>query len=97
MSFQCVDLAGGIESTLTMLAPKLAGIEVRREYGDDVPEVEVYAGEGIPDGKKSLNFTVTLGSMERTLTSKDEEKYLNKVRAEAVERSQRTWQDRQGK
>ena len=43
-SLQCVDLAGGIESTLTMLAPKLTGIEVTRAY-DEVPEVEVYAAE----------------------------------------------------
>ncbi len=44
---------------------------------------EVYQGEGIPAGKKSLNFTVTLGAMDRTLSSKDEEKYLNKVREKA--------------
>ena len=44
-SLQCVDLTSGIESTLTMLAPKLEGIEVIRSYGDDVPEVEVYAAE----------------------------------------------------
>jgi hypothetical protein len=29
---------------------------------------------------KSLNFTVTLGASDRTLDSKDEEKYLSKVR-----------------
>ena len=44
-SLQCADLTSGIESTLTMLAPKLEGIEVIRSYGDDVPEVEVYAAE----------------------------------------------------
>ena len=43
-SLQRVDLVQGIESTLTMLAPKLAGIEVVRAYGD-LPEVEVYAAE----------------------------------------------------
>jgi signal transduction histidine kinase len=44
-SLQCVDLASGIESTLTMLAPKLKGIEVVRAYDDSVPEIEVYAAE----------------------------------------------------
>jgi len=43
-SLQRVDLIQGIESTLTMLGPKLAGIEVVRAYGD-LPEVEVYAAE----------------------------------------------------
>jgi signal transduction histidine kinase len=44
-SLQCVDLPSGIESTLTMLAPKLAGIEVVRAYDDAVPQIEVYAAE----------------------------------------------------
>ncbi len=43
-SLQRVDLVQGIESTLTMLGPKLSGIEVVRSYGD-IPEVEVYAAE----------------------------------------------------
>ena len=46
---------------------------------------EVYRGEGLPAGKKSLNFTVTLGADDRTLDSKDEEKYLKKVRDRADE------------
>ncbi len=44
-SLQCVDVPAGIESTLTMLAPKLAGIEVVRAYDDTVPQIEVYAAE----------------------------------------------------
>ena len=42
-------------------------------------------GKGLPEGKKSLNFTVTLGAVDRTLAAKDEEKYLNKVRDRAGE------------
>ena len=42
---QSVDLTIGIESTLAMLSPKLAHIEVVREFGADVPLVEVYAAE----------------------------------------------------
>jgi phenylalanyl-tRNA synthetase beta chain len=45
---------------------------------------EVYRGEGLAPGTKSLNFTVTLGSGDRTLTSKDEEKYLSAVRDSAA-------------
>ncbi len=46
---------------------------------------EVYRGEGLPADSKSLNFTVTLGAADRTLTNKDEEKYLSKVRDRATE------------
>ena len=41
---------------------------------------EVYRGERLPVGKKSLNFTVTLGADDRTLTDKDESRFLSKVR-----------------
>ena len=34
-------------------------------------------------GKKSLNFTVTLGAADRTLSDKDESKFLSKVRKNA--------------
>jgi phenylalanyl-tRNA synthetase beta chain len=44
---------------------------------------EVYRGEHVPDGKKSLNFTVTLGAADRTLSDKDESKFLDKVRKNA--------------
>ena len=38
-------------------------------------------GGGVPGGRKSLNFTITLASDERTLTREDEEEFLRKVRA----------------
>jgi signal transduction histidine kinase len=44
-ALQSVDLTTGIDSTLAMLAPKLAGIEVVREFGADVPLVDAYAAE----------------------------------------------------
>ena len=46
---------------------------------------EVYRGKGLPDEHKSLNFTVVLGARDRTLTAKDEEKYINAVRERASE------------
>ena len=45
---------------------------------------EVYRSEQLPAGKKSLNFTVTLGADDRTLTDKDESKFLGKVRQNAA-------------
>ncbi|MBL9078605.1 MAG: phenylalanine--tRNA ligase subunit beta [Planctomycetes bacterium] len=50
----------------------------------DVQLFEVYRGERLPAGKKSLNFTVTLGADDRTLTDQDEGKYLGKVREQAA-------------
>lgn len=41
---------------------------------------EVYRGEGLADGKKSLNFRVELGSDKRTLKAEDETRYLDRVR-----------------
>jgi phenylalanyl-tRNA synthetase beta chain len=46
----------------------------------DVRLFEVYRGEPLPSGKKSLNFTVTLGADDRTLTDEDESRFLGKVR-----------------
>lgn len=45
---------------------------------------EVYRGERLPAGKKSLNFTVTLGAEDRTLTDEDESKFLGKVREQGA-------------
>jgi signal transduction histidine kinase len=43
--YQRVDLNRGIESTIAMLGPKLAGIEIVRAYDPDLPQVEVFAAE----------------------------------------------------
>lgn len=45
---------------------------------------EVWRGEGLPAGTKSLNFTVTLGADDRTLTDEDEGRFLGKVREQAA-------------
>jgi signal transduction histidine kinase len=42
---QDLDVKPGIESTLVMLARKLSGIEVRREYAADLPAVPGYPAE----------------------------------------------------
>jgi phenylalanyl-tRNA synthetase beta chain len=45
---------------------------------------EVYRGTGMPEGKKSLNFTVVLGAPDRTLNEQDEASYIQAVRARAA-------------
>ena len=57
---------------------------IGRKLVRDVQLFEVYRGERLPAGKKSLNFTVTLGAEDRTLTDDDEGKYLGKVREQAA-------------
>jgi len=43
---QLLDVRDGLESTLTMLAPKLGtGIDVRRDYDRALPKLPAYAGE----------------------------------------------------
>jgi signal transduction histidine kinase len=44
-ALQSVDLHEGLESTLSILRPKLADIEVVRVFDADLPHVEVYASE----------------------------------------------------
>ena len=45
-SRQRIQVTDGLESTLVMLGHKLRdGVTVVREYGDDVPMIEAYAGE----------------------------------------------------
>jgi signal transduction histidine kinase len=45
-ALQPTDVAGGLDSTLVILRPKLGdGVTVVREYGDDVPLVEAHVGE----------------------------------------------------
>jgi signal transduction histidine kinase len=44
-ALQSIDIHDGIESTLVMLAPKLAGIDVERSFANDLPHLDAYAAE----------------------------------------------------
>ena len=44
-AMQRVDIRDGIESTLVMMAPKLAGVDIERDFGADVPPFDAYAAE----------------------------------------------------
>ncbi len=73
---------------LAILAPKeMQAAEVTRVLEGAHPRLlrevklfEVYRGQGLPEGKKSLNFTAVLGSDKRTLTTADEERFIDRVR-----------------
>jgi phenylalanyl-tRNA synthetase beta chain len=45
---------------------------------------DLYAGKGVPEGKKSLAITVTLQPVERTLTDAEIEAVSNKIVAQVV-------------
>jgi len=44
-SLQRIDVTEGLESTLVMLAHKLEGLTVARDYGTDVPQIDAIAAE----------------------------------------------------
>ena len=44
-ALQRVDIRDGIESTLVMMEPKLAGVEIERNFGADVPPFDAFAAE----------------------------------------------------
>jgi phenylalanyl-tRNA synthetase beta chain len=43
--------------------------------------IDEYRGKQVPKGKKSVTIRLTIGSMEKTLTSKDIEKTANQTLA----------------
>ena len=40
---------------------------------------DLYTGKGIPEGKKSLAYSLTFGSNDRTLTDEEINAILNKI------------------
>ena len=44
-SLQRIDVTDGLDSTLVMLGHRLRGVTVVREYGNEVPMIDAYAGE----------------------------------------------------
>ena len=45
----------------------------------DVKLFDIYRGTGVPEGKKSLAFSLELRADDRTLTDTDSEQVVNKV------------------
>lgn len=59
-----------IEDTITASAGKLLR---------DVKLFDIYRGTGVPEGKKSMAFSLELRADDRTLTDTDSESVVNKV------------------
>ena len=59
--------------------------EKENDFIDEVNIFDVYEGEGIPEGKKSIAVNVIIQSMEKTLSEKDindvSQKIINIVKA----------------
>ena len=82
---QPVDVALLVPSATRVADVRQLLIDCGKNVVRRVELFEVYTGEQVGEGRKSLNFTVTLGAMDRTLSAKDEEKYLRAVRERARE------------
>ncbi len=55
---------------------------IRKAAGDffrDISIFDLYTGEGIPEGKKSVAFNVVIGSEDRTLDDEDISKLINET------------------
>ena len=79
-----VDVALLVDETRTVAEVQEFLTTVGKKLVRGVELFEVYRGDRLPAGKKSLNFTVTLGADDRTLDDQDERKYLGKVREQAA-------------
>jgi len=66
-----------VENTITSAAGKLLR---------SVRLFDIYCGVGIPEGKKSLAFSLELRADDRTLTDADSEGVVNKVLAALKEK-----------
>ena len=82
---QPVDVALLVPASTSVAAVADFLRSVGKKLVQDVQLFEVYTGAGIEGDQKSLNFRVVLGASDRTLSSKDEEKFLNAVRRRAEE------------
>ena len=66
-----------VENTITAAAGKLLrGVKL----------FDIYRGTGVPEGKKSMAFSLELRADDRTLTDADSEGVVNKVLAALKEK-----------
>ena len=81
--------AGEVQKTLAKLARAAAGNAFALET---VSAFDVYTGTGMPEGKKSLAFSLVFRSSERTLTDDEVNGVFNKVQEEVAQTT--AWQIR---
>jgi phenylalanyl-tRNA synthetase beta chain len=82
---QPVDVALNVPAATQVAAVEALLRDCGKKLVRRIELFEVYRGEQVGSDRKSLNFTVTLGAMDRTLSAKDEESYLAAVRQRAGE------------
>jgi len=73
------DLALVCDESVTHAALQAAIIGAAGELLESVALFDVYTGTGIADGQKSLAYTLTLRSADRTLTDDDADKVVAQI------------------
>ena len=80
-SFQPVDkdLAFVVDKTVPAISLMTAAKTADREFIADVRVFDVYEGENLPEGKKSIALALTFQPKDKTFTDQDIENLMNKV------------------
>lgn len=80
-AFQPVDkdLAFVVDKTVPAINLMTAAKTADREFIADVRVFDVYEGENLPEGKKSIALALTFQPKEKTFTDQDIENLMNKV------------------
>lgn len=80
-SFQPVDkdLAFVVDKTVPAINLITAAKTADREFISDVRVFDVYEGENLPEGKKSIALALTFQPKDKTFTDQDIENLMNKV------------------
>ena len=80
-SFQPVDkdLAFVVDKTVPAINLMTAAKTADREFIADVRVFDVYEGENLPEGKKSIALALTFQPKDKTFTDQDIENLMNKV------------------
>lgn len=76
------DLAFVVDKSVSAAAIIAAAKNADRNHITDVRVFDVYEGENMPEGKKSVAIALTFQPVEQTFTDKDIENLMNKVIAE---------------
>jgi phenylalanyl-tRNA synthetase beta chain len=77
--FASIDLSFIVEGQTPAAEMMNALRNAAGEMFRDISVFDIYSGEGIPDGKKSIAFSMALGSEERTLNDGDIAGFIEKA------------------
>lgn len=80
-----VDVALALPEEKSYAEVELALKKAGGKLLDSLQLFDVYTGEGMPDGQRSLAFRCVLRAADRTLSDKEEKKFLRKVEHAASE------------